>query len=186
MNDDAPETDLTTERLRIRPVRVEDSETLYAIRQLVSEFQGGSDRTLGETRAMYAAMADHAPGSVDGWHQFVVIEKETGVIVGDIGVNYGGPGPRQVEIGYSLHPAHQRRGLAVEAVTRMLDHLFGDAGIHRCVALTDPRNQRSIVLLERLGFRREGHFIQSYWARDRWVDDYAYALLADEWRSRSR
>jgi hypothetical protein len=47
------------------------------------------------------------------------------------------------------------------------------------------RNAASVALLERLGMRREGHLRESTWAKGEWTDDLVYALLPDEWRSRS-
>ena len=43
------------------------------------------------------------------------------------------------------------------------------------------RNTRSIALLERLGFRREAHFIAGYWLKGGWIDEYLYAILRREW-----
>ncbi len=174
---------LTTDRLRIRPVRTADAEVLHDIRQRVARWQGRSDRTLDETRAMYAAMEGRTPGAEPGWHQYV-IETHDGAIVGDIGVNFGGPGERQAELGYSLHPDHWGQGYAAEALARLIGHLFDDHGLHRLIAVTGADNARSRALLARLGFRQEAHHIESYFDRstDCWTDDVVYALLARERR----
>jgi aminoglycoside 6'-N-acetyltransferase len=47
----------------------------------------------------------------------------------------------------------------------------------------DTRNDRSWRLLERVGFRREGHLRASYRDGEDWSDEYLYGLLADEWRA---
>ncbi len=103
--------------------------------------------------------------------------------MGDIGVNRLEDG-RQAEIGYTVAPAFQRRGYGAEAVARMLDHLLVEQGLHRVSAECDTRNLASLSLLERLGFRREGHLRSSTWSKGAWSDDYLYAILADEWRRR--
>src|SRR5687767_3097766 len=136
---------IRTHRCTIRPVRASDAEALYDIRQRVARFQGRSDRTLDETRAMYAEMESREPGSQPGWHQFV-IEGEGRQVVGDIGVNFGGPGEHQAEIGFSLHPDHWGRGLAAEALSGLLDDLFGRHNPHRVMAVTGADNQRSRAL----------------------------------------
>jgi RimJ/RimL family protein N-acetyltransferase len=33
-------------------------------------------------------------------------------VVGDLGLGFGVPGERQIELGYRIHPDHQRRGYA--------------------------------------------------------------------------
>ena len=37
-------------------------------------------------------------------------------------------------------------------------------------------------LLERVGMRREGHFIENVWFKGGWGDEYQYALLEREWQ----
>jgi RimJ/RimL family protein N-acetyltransferase len=172
---------LKTKRLLIRPVRADDTEILYEIRRRVARWQGRSEHTLEETRAMYAAMAAHEPGSEAGWHQYVV-ETEDGAVVGDIGVHFGSPSEAQAEIGYSLHPDHWGHGYAAEALGRLVDHLFDDHGLHRLVATTGADNLRSRALLERVGFRQEAYCVEAFFDRGlgRWVDDVSYGLLARE------
>ena len=51
---------------------------------------------------------------------------------------------------------------------------------HRVVATTDVENTASYRLLETLGFRREGHFIQNIFFKGAWGDEYQYALLRSE------
>jgi len=36
-------------------------------------------------------------------------------------------------------------------------------------------------LIERIGFRKEAHFKESYYLRGEWVDDLIYAKLKEEW-----
>jgi RimJ/RimL family protein N-acetyltransferase len=36
--------------------------------------------------------------------------------------------------------------------------------------------------MERLGMRREGHFVRSELIGGEWSDEYLYAVLAEEWR----
>ena len=92
---------------------------------------------------------------------------------------------RQAEVGFTLSREHQGKGYASEAVSRLLDYAFGDLGLHRVVAITDRENERSFALLERVGMRREGHFVQNAWFKGRWASEYLYALLEDEWLRRT-
>lgn len=66
----------------------------------------------------------------------------------------------------------------------MLDFAFPSLHLHRIIAVADCRNAASFALLERLRFRREATFLQSYWDTDRWTDEYLYAMLEEEWRER--
>ena len=69
----------------------------------------------------------------------------------------------------------------------MLDYAFGTLGLHRIIAVADCRNAPSVALLEQLGMRREGHFLENVWFKGRWSDEYLYAVLRHEWlRKRTR
>jgi RimJ/RimL family protein N-acetyltransferase len=43
------------------------------------------------------------------------------------------------------------------------------------------RNTRSVAVLERVGMRREGHLLESTWAKGEWTSDLLYAVLGREW-----
>jgi RimJ/RimL family protein N-acetyltransferase len=62
-----------------------------------------------------------------------------------------------------------------------LDYAFDDLGLHRVAAIADCRNKPSWALLERVGMRREGHFLENVWFKGGWSDEYLYAVLKDEW-----
>ncbi len=70
-------------------------------------------------------------------------------------------------------------------VTRMMLRLgFGNYGLHRIVGRIDARNAPAARLLERLGMRREAHFVRSEFIKGEWADEIVYAMLEDEWRAR--
>ena len=92
---------------------------------------------------------------------------------------------RQAEIGFTLSREYQGYGYATEAVSSILNYAFHTFDLHRIIAITDCENIASVALLERLGMRREGHFIQNIWFKGKWGDEYLYAMLKDEWLLKS-
>lgn len=62
-------------------------------------------------------------------------------------------------LGYFLHPAARGRGAATEAVRLVTDWAFAALRARRVWASCDRANERSWRLLERCGFRREGHLV---------------------------
>jgi len=92
----------------------------------------------------------------------------------------------QAEIGFTVAAAYQGHGYAVEAVRRVVDHLFADQGLRRISAECDARNLRSARLLERAGFRREGCRVANTWIKGEWTDDLLFGLLAENWRGPGR
>ena len=62
-----------------------------------------------------------------------------------------------------------------------LAYLFDEQGLHRITAACDVENLASSPLLERVGMRREAHFIENIWFKDEWRSEYVYALLRNDW-----
>jgi RimJ/RimL family protein N-acetyltransferase len=90
---------------------------------------------------------------------------------------------KRVAIGYIIDPARQRKGLAVEAVSAMLNFCFGELGLHRVQAFIHSDNTASRKLVEKLGFRREGLLRDNLRVGDVWRDDVLFAVLETDRRS---
>jgi len=89
---------------------------------------------------------------------------------------------RRAEVGFALGRHHWGRGIAGGAVTTLIEFAFGTLDLHRLEADADPRNERSLRLLERLGFRREGHLRDRYRVGGEIQDSVILGLLRREWR----
>jgi RimJ/RimL family protein N-acetyltransferase len=50
------------------------------------------------------------------------------------------------------------------------------------IATLDVLNRSSVRVVEKLGMRREGHFIESAFFKGRWCDEYMHAILRREWK----
>ena len=66
----------------------------------------------------------------------------------------------------------------------MLGFGFVQLELHRITAAAFTENERAWRLMERVGMRREAHFVYAGFVRGRWVDVFGYAMLADEWAAR--
>ncbi len=110
------------------------------------------------------------------------IDRETGEVVARIVAVPAGD--RQSEVGYTTVAHRQGEGIAEECTRRLVEYLFEDENHHRLTAGTDPRNTGSNRVLEKLGFRREAHCLQSVKTHEGWCDEYFWALLGSEWRDR--
>jgi ribosomal-protein-alanine N-acetyltransferase len=67
-----------------------------------------------------------------------------------------------------------------EGLTLVLRHAFETIGLHRVEANIQPGNARSIALVERLGFRREGYSPRYLRIGGEWRDHVRYAILAED------
>ena len=87
-------------------------------------------------------------------------------------------------IGFSMDPEVQGRGLATEALGAALEICFDHLGLHRAEAVCFAENSASWRLMERVGMRREGHFVEQCFHRDLGCADmFAFDFLASDWRA---
>jgi RimJ/RimL family protein N-acetyltransferase len=173
---------LESEQIVLRRFADADLEPFLAYRNdpEVARYQSWDSCTEREATAMIEGLKSEQPGTPGEWFQFAIESKETGALVGDCALRVEEDG-RQAEVGFTLSREHQGKGYASEAVSLLLDYAFGDLGLHRVVAITDQENKPSFALLERLGLRREGQFVQNAWFKGRWSSEYLYAVLSEEW-----
>jgi [ribosomal protein S5]-alanine N-acetyltransferase len=174
---------LLTQRLVLRQFTDADVEPFCTYRNDpdVAAFQSWTGCSLLEARAFVDSqklLTSAAPGQ---WFQLAVVFKETGRLIGDCGFRLDAEEPRQATIGVTFARQYQGRGFATEALSALLDYLFVGLKLHRVKADTDSQNIRCSRLLQRVGFRREGHLVQSLHFKGRWADEYLYAMLRDEW-----
>lgn len=93
------------------------------------------------------------------------------------------PTNRRAELGFALGRTHWGKGYARTAVTAVLNFAFEQLDLHRVGADTDPRNDASIRLLEKLGFRREGLLREHYQVTGEIQDALLFGLLRKEWQA---
>ena len=83
-------------------------------------------------------------------------------------------------LGYEIHGDHANRGYMTEALRAMVDEAaFRTLGLHRVEANVMPRNERSIRVLEKLGFQHEGVARQYLRINGRWEDHIHFVVLND-------
>jgi [ribosomal protein S5]-alanine N-acetyltransferase len=121
--------------------------------------------------------------SLTGPHvQLVSREAASGEVVGVVNINeIVGGFFQSAYLGYYGMVRHAGRGLMMESVGRAITFAFADLGLHRLEANIQPENNRSLALIRRLGFRREGYSPRYLCIGGVWRDHERWALLADEW-----
>jgi len=116
--------------------------------------------------------------------QWGIADAVTNAVVGTCTLTHLSLVHGRSEIGFALKQDRWRKGLGSEAVTAVIDFALGDLGLNRIEADVDPRNERSLRLLDRLGFRREGHLRERYFMNGERQDAILMAMLRSEWQSR--
>ncbi|QIK65172.1 GNAT family N-acetyltransferase [Nocardioides sp. HDW12B] len=81
---------------------------------------------------------------------------DAGRVVGHLGFHAAPDAEGRVEVGYTIDPAHRRRGHARALLTETVDRLEGDPRVHLLRASISPDNAASLATIAGLGFRQVG------------------------------
>lgn len=140
----------------------------------------------GQRERMILAERAFDTGAAWRWLLFEKGKPET--MIGQIHFNQIVRGAFQcATLGYGLGKGAEGKGMMYEALRAALEEVFSPRGrLHRVQANARPENVRSLALLERLGFAREG-LAKNYLFIDRSWRDHVLTSLTnpdyrDEWR----
>ncbi len=122
----------------------------------------------------------------DREYVFVIADVGSDEPMGVTGLRHLEMPMRTAQVGTWVARRYWGRGVNAEAKHLLLDFAFGLLGLHRVEARIAVDNHRSRRAFERLGGRREGLLRESFFKDGRYHDQELYAILAPEWRNRTR
>jgi [ribosomal protein S5]-alanine N-acetyltransferase len=133
-----------------------------------------------DSRERYAAYLSRS--AREEFECFLVRHRDCGGLVGFVNINNIVRGGFQSGyLGYAGFATHRGQGLMSAGVADVVSTAFASLGLHRLEANIQPANARSIALVRRLGFRREGLSPHYLMVDGQWRDHERWAVLADEW-----
>ncbi len=160
--------ELLTPRLRLRRAQRDDLHDLAQVFAHPSAMRYWSTLPhvdVEQTRGWLDSMIAADPAESDDF----VIECR-GRVVGKAGCW------RLPEIGFILHPAYWGQGLAREALSAVIAHLFDRHLIDALTADVDPRNEACLSLLARLGFGETHRASRTFLLGNEWCDSIYLSL----------
>jgi RimJ/RimL family protein N-acetyltransferase len=178
-----------TERLTLRPFQPSDLDDLAAYFGLpeISRYLYWGPRDREETRAALERSLQRPPEIVEeNVLPVAVVFNETNQVIGDFMLRWTTNEHLQGEIGGSLNPQYQGRGLAVEIYRELLEIGFTQYSLHRIVGRCDGRNASSIRSLEKAGLHREAHFVENEFVKGEWTDEVVMAIRREQWQHDDR
>ncbi len=173
----------TTDRLLIRDFEARDRDLEAAISENPSLFVHLpiGPRSEPDSDAYVQARLEHKTfETVGGTVALIVETAEGGEYVGSMQLSPSVVEPLQLQIGWIALPQHQGKGLMTEALNAVVDLVFDSLMAHRIVAEIVGGNEASVGLAERVGFRKEDHFVRSGFLKGEWRDEIVYSMLRDE------
>lgn len=102
-------------------------------------------------------------------------------MIGGIGI-YINDDFKEAMIGWILQKEYWNNGYTTEAAKALIDYGFNILELRRIVATCDAENIASWKVMEKLGMRREAHFVKSRMYRKDmgYRDELHYAILREE------
>lgn len=177
---------LETERLLLRPLESGDVDDILpyhsdpdSVRYIPWDVR---DREFViswlERAEKYRSFRPAEPGLL-----LAMVEKASGRVIGQLNAKLVDEGNNTADVGYISHPKFRGQGFVHEALKALIHYLFSVENVHRVIADIDVRNEKSVRVVERLGFRREATYIENDYLKGEWCSMHLYALLSREWRS---
>lgn len=170
---------LTTDRLVLREVRMEDAPAIFPFRSdpevmryvhrpravtiddaiaFITRVQEGQRANTCAQWAMTLKGNDDCIGIIGPWR--IELEHHRG------------------ELGYMLARPHWGQGLISEAIATVVDHSFRILGLHSLEAWTESENAASRRALEKNGFVQEAYFKENIFCEGAFFDSVVYSRLA--------
>jgi RimJ/RimL family protein N-acetyltransferase len=175
---------LETERLIIRNFETNDSHDLfdYLSLPITYIFEPGEPITLEQA----TSLTEERKGNNDF---LAVILKRENKMIGHLYFKQVEPLEFMTwELGYIFNPNYQNNGYCTEASRKIMEYGFLNLNAHKIVAFCNPKNPSSWHVLEKIGMKKEGVFIEkAFFKRDIsgnpiWHDCFAYGLLHSEYK----
>ncbi|MCW5854395.1 MAG: GNAT family N-acetyltransferase [Anaerolineae bacterium] len=152
-----PTTILQTERLRLRPLVLDDLDALYQLyrdAEIRRYFPEGT-LTYEETREELEWIINVYYAQY-GFGLWATIHKPTGEFIGRCGLlPWTIEGRAEVEVAYLLSKAYWRQGLGTEAARGIAAYAFEQLGLPRLICLVDPGNVASQRVAQNIGMMLE-------------------------------
>lgn len=175
--------ELFTARLTLRKMLVSDARDMYeyAGRSDVTRYLTWNphpDRTYTREYLQYIGTR-YAAGMFYDWAIVYGAEEK---MVGTCGFTSFNCPSDSAEVGYVLNPDYWGRGIAAEALSRVIRFGFEDLHLHRIEAKFMKGNDASLRVMERVGMTFEGFLREAMLVKGRYVTVGVCSILADEWK----
>ncbi len=147
-----PWTILTTKRCIVREFCMDDLDDLFAL------YAGKGMTDYMEPLYEYEKEREYEQAYIEhmygfyGYGMWVVIDKETGALIGRMGVEHREELGGELELGYAVAVPYQRKGYATEVCTAIISYAKEELGAPFLNCLIEEGNTVSEHLVKRLGF----------------------------------
>lgn len=172
---------LETERLILRKPVIEDAEEMskYNEREEFYRYLPMDPPTKESTKKFVESIIESFK------NHFIIVDKKTGMVIGDICLGIKEKHPHSASFGYGLNPAYWGKGYMTEALRVVLKFGFEELKLKRIYGTLNPANKSSEKVMKKCGLQYEGHHRCERVIRGEYCDDLYYSILDTEWNGGS-
>ena len=179
------------EQVHVRLPRADDAKAFLAAVRASRELHDGwvsPPATRAGFDAYVARFRTPPRGHAEARHAGVIVVRNVdGALAGVLNFSEIVRGAFQsAYLGYYAFSPLAGQGYMREGLALALQFAFGGLKLHRVEVNIQPSNTRSLALVERVGFVREGYSRRYVRIRGRWRDHVRFALLVEDWRAAKR
>ncbi len=174
-----PFPEIKTERLLLRRLIEEDAGQIFKMRsdENVMKFIGKNPITTMQEAVDFYNLVNDSLENNTGITWAITLIDSPEKMIGTIGFWRLIKEHFRAEIGYMLMPSYWKKGLAKEAVQKVIEYGFQQMNLHSIEAHIHPKNMASAMLLESTQFVREAHFKEDFFFNGVFEDTAIYSLL---------
>ena len=177
--------ELESERLVFRKFKQDDFSVVYDWLSNIENVKYRSSEPKSEAEAHtyldWAIQCAEEDNCVN--FRYAVVLKETEELIGSCELYYTDRDP--AELAWELHRNYWGKGYGTEIGNTLLKLAFETLRLRRVIADCNTLNIGSWRIMEKIGMRREAHFVKSYRGNSAlnhaWCDKYQYAILKEEY-----
>ena len=184
------QTVLTTERLVLRPHRIDDAPVMASL------LESGDI-----TARLEYLIWPYDTGIADQWLEGLPARREPGAVyfaatlretgdprqagdyIGDIGLSSVDTGSARAELGYWFGKPYWGRGYGTEAARAVIDYGFNVLGLNRIWATHFHTNPASGRVMQKIGMTHEGSMRRHVKKNGEYVDFEVYGILREEYQA---
>lgn len=171
---------LTGKGAYLRAPEPADCDEYIALSKRSEKFHRGLIK-VSRTPEEFAGFLERSKLDTNG--NFLVCRVSDDTIAGMINLSQIFYGPFcNAYLGYGLGVGFTGQGLMTEAVELIVRYAFKDLKLHRVEANVQPENERSIAVLIRNGFTKEGFSRKYLKVGGKWCDHERWAITRENWK----
>ncbi len=175
---------IETERLILRKFTGNDFDAVHSYASDLENtvYMVWGPNTVEQTQAFIRYCITKAEEKPCTNYQYAVVLNDTNRLIGACNLAIT---ENEAEIGWILHRDYWKQGYGTEIGKALLEFGFDELSLHRIFARCDAENYGSFRVMEKIGMRREGLFIEARPANKKsemkYGDELYYAITKDEW-----